>query len=144
MGLHESNEPHEFNESDETPTMRSLLFVERAPILLPVKKTLRKQNWFIFECPSPEQALHLLQVFQFDFILIDLFLSGQLSSYDFCKKLKENSRTERLPLFLFCGHPLPLEIARNYLFELKADRLILPPFEPAHLYQQICLILQPR
>jgi DNA-binding response OmpR family regulator len=102
---------------------------------------LRKRNFFIFECPAPEKGLHLLQEFRFDFILIDLFIPGRLSVYDFCKQLKEDSKTETIPLFLFSNHPLPQEIARSYFFELKADRLIFPPFDLASLYQQICLTL---
>jgi response regulator RpfG family c-di-GMP phosphodiesterase len=121
---------------------RALLFIENIPVLLPLKKTLRKRTLFIFECHTPEQGLRILQAFQFDFILIDLFNPGPLSSYDFCKKIKEDSRTKNIPLFLFCKHPLPHEIARSYFFELKIDRLIFPPFDLARLYQEICLILQ--
>lgn len=121
--------------------MRSLLFIDRSPVLLPLKKTLRKRNLFIFECSTPEKGLHLLQEFRFDFILIDLFLPGSLSGYEFCEKVKEDPVTETIPLFLFSGHPLPQEIARSYFFELKADRLIFPPFDLASLYQQICLML---
>lgn len=121
---------------------RSLLFIERAPILLSLKKALRKQNFFVFECQTMEQGLNILGQVRFDFILVDLLIPGSLSSYDFCKKLKENPDTSAIPLYLFCNHPLPQEIARDYFFELKADRLLLPPFDPAQVYQQICLTFQ--
>ena len=121
---------------------RSLLFIESAPILLPLKKTLRRRDLFIFECQTAEKGLQVLRYLRFDFILIDLFIPGPVSGYDFCKKLKEDSRTKDIPLFLYSNQPLAEEIARSYFFELKADRLIFPPFEPAHLYQQICFTLE--
>src|SRR5581483_6088884 len=121
---------------------RSLLFIERSPALRPLKKLLRKRNLFIFECPAPEKGLRLLQEFRFDFILIDLFIAGSLNGYDFCKKLKEDPGTKAIPLFLFSNHPLPQEVARSYFFDLKADRLIFPPFDLAPLYQQVCFVFQ--
>ena len=124
------------------PITHSLLFIESVPILLPLKKILRNRNLFVFECQTPEKGLHVLQAFQFDFILIDLFIPGPPSGYDFCKKVKEDCRTKNIPLFLFCAHRLPHEIARSYFFELKTDRLIFPPFDLAQLYQQICLTLK--
>lgn len=126
---------------NETAT-RSLLFIDRSPALLPLKKLLRKRNFFIFECSAPEKGLRLLQEFRFDFILIDLFIPGPLSGEDLCRKLKADLKTKTIPLFLFSDRPLPQEIARSYFFELKPDRLIFTPFELPSLYQQICLILQ--
>src|SRR3569832_278818 len=129
------------NHSNGT-SMRSLLFIDRSPALVPLKKLLRKRNFFIFECPAPEKGLRLLQEYRFDFILIDLFIPGPLSGEDLCRNLKADALTKTIPLFLFSNRPLPQEVARNYFFELKPDRLIFTPFDLPSLYQQICLILQ--
>ncbi|HEY5600102.1 MAG TPA: response regulator [Candidatus Manganitrophaceae bacterium] len=123
---------------------RLLLFVDKAPALLPLKRRLRRRNLIILECPEAEKALSAVPRFEFDLILIDLLLPGDFSGYDLCRRLKENDLTRAVPIFLFCDHPLPFEVTRSYTFELKAQRLIIPPFDPETIDRQICRLLWPK
>lgn len=77
-------------------------------------------------------------------ILIDLLIPGEPSGYETCRQLREERKVEAIPVFLFCDHPLPVQVAQSYFHELKAERLILPPLDPVYIARQIGLTLQRR
>lgn len=120
-----------------------ILFVGGAPILLPLKEKLREKNLTVFQCNNAEEALYAIEKFQFGLILIDLLVPGGFSGYDLCRKFKESERTEETPIVLLCDHPLPMEVTFGYSFDLKAERLMLPPFDLEDISRQICRIFRP-
>lgn len=141
--MDDTNDTNDADDPMEGPTS-SLLFVESEPLLLPLKSSLRKRRLFVFESRSSETALHITRHFRFNLIFVDLLIPSRLSGYDLCKKLREDPLTWKTPIFLFCNHSLPPIIVDDYFFELKAERLILPPFNLEEVSRQICLLLQPK
>ena len=91
----------------------------------------------VVECHSAEEARREIERFRFDLIFIDLLIPGEPSGYDLCKALKEDERTKEIPIFLFCDHRLPPQVVFGYFSELKAQRFIVPPFDPVKLCDQI-------
>jgi len=123
---------------------KSLLFFESSPNLLPIKRELRRRGFLIFECRTPAEVYFAIARFPISLILIDLLIPGEPSGYEICKQLREDRRIETIPVFLFCDHPLPVQVTQNYFHDLKADRLILPPLDPITIARQIDLTLRNR
>lgn len=123
---------------------RSLLFFESSPNLLPIKGELRSRGFLIFECRTPAEVYFAVAWFPINLILIDLLIPGEPSGYEVCRQLREDRRIGSVPVFLFCDHPLPVQVTRSYCYELKADRLILPPLDPVYIARQIDLTLRRR
>lgn len=121
---------------------RSLLFFESSPNLLPIKRELRRRGFLIFECRTPAEVYFAVAWFPVSLILIDLLIPGEPSGYEVCRQLREDRRMESIPVFLFCDHPLPVQVTQSYFHDLKADRLILPPLDPVYIARQIDLTLQ--
>lgn len=122
----------------------ALLFFESSPNLLPIKGELRRRGFLIFECRTPAEAHFAAAWFPISLILIDLLIPGEPSGYEVCRQLRENRRMGSIPVFLFCDHPLPVQVTQSYFHDLMADRLILPPLDPAYIARQIDLTLQRR
>jgi PleD family two-component response regulator len=122
----------------------ALLFFESSPNLLPIKGELRRRGFLIFECRTPAEVHFAATWFPISLILIDLLIPGEPSGYEVCRQLREDHRMGSIPLFLFCDHPLPVQVTQSYFHDLMADRLILPPLDPAYIAQQIDLTLQRR
>ncbi len=122
--------------------VRSLLFFESSPDLLPIKGELRKRGFLIFECRTSSEVRFAVARFPISLILIDLLIPGEPSGYEICRQLREDRQTGSIPIFLFCDHPLPVQVTQSYFHELKVERLILPPLDPVYIAQQIDLTLQ--
>ncbi len=119
-----------------------LLFFETSPNLLPIKWDLRRRGFLIFECRTSAEVRFAAARFPISLILIDLLIPGEPGGYEICKELREDQQRRTIPIFLFCDHPLPVQVTRSYFHDLKAERLILPPLDPAYIARQIDLILQ--
>jgi DNA-binding response OmpR family regulator len=123
---------------------RSLLFFESSPNLLPIKGELRKRGFLIFECRTSAEVQFAIVWFPIDLILIDLLIPGEPSGYEVCRQLREGRQIESIPVFLFCDHPLPVQVTQSYSYELKAERLLLPPLDPVYIARQIDVSLRRR
>ncbi|MBI3802737.1 MAG: hypothetical protein HY282_03130 [Nitrospirae bacterium] len=121
---------------------RTILFFDSSPTLLPLKRELRRSNLLIYECRAPAEVLFAAHRLPIGLILIDLLVPGEPSGYDLCKRLREDYRIASTAIFLFCEHPLPIQVTRSYSYDLGADRLVFPPIDPVYLASQISLILQ--
>lgn len=121
---------------------RSLLFFESSPNLLPIKGELRRRGFLIFECRTSAEVRFAVARFPINLILIDLLVPGEPSGYEMCRQLREERRMDAIPIFLFCDHPLPVQVTQSYFHELKAERLILPPLDPIYIARQIGLTLR--
>lgn len=126
----------------KTDPVGTILFVDQTSALVPLKKELRRRNHLILECPTAETALSALQHFQFDLTVIDLLIPGEVSGYHLCKQFKQEEATRSIPVFLFCNHALPFSVTRAYLSELKAEYLIIPPFDLTAICDRICRSLR--
>lgn len=130
---------------DATPIKRherALLFFESSPNLLPIKGELRKRGFLIFECRTPAEVYFAVAWFPISLILIDLLIPGEPNGYEVCRQLREGRRIGSIPVFLFCDHPLPVQVTQSYFHELKPERLILPPLDPVYIARQIDLTLR--
>lgn len=123
---------------------RSLLFFESSPNLLPIKGELRRRGFLIFECRTPVEVHFAVAWFPISLILIDLLIPGEPSGLEIYRQLREDRRLGSIPVFLFCDHPLPVQVTQNYFHDLMAERLILPPLDPVYIAGQIDLTLQRR
>lgn len=123
---------------------RSLLFFESSPNLLPIKGELRRRGFLIFECRTSAEVRFAVAHFPINLILIDLLIPGEPNGYEICRQLREDRRIASIPIFLFCDHPLPVQVTQSYFHELKAERFILPPLDPVYIARQIDLTLRRR
>lgn len=128
----------------DEPRTPSLLFFDSSPHLLPIKGELRRRGFLLFECRTPAEVRFAAAWFPISLILIDLLVPGEPSGYEICRQLKGNREAGSIPIFLFCDHPLPVQVTQSYFYELNAERLILPPFDPVYIARQIGLTLRRR
>lgn len=121
---------------------RAVLFFDSSPSLLPLKRALRERGLLLFECRTPAELLFAARELPVALILIDLLVPGEPSGYDLCRRLRSEPRVASAAVYLFCDHPLPIQVTQGYAYDLGADRLIVPPIDPVYLARQISLAVR--
>lgn len=74
-----------------------------------------------------------------DALILDLMLPGE-SGIEFCKKLRRDARTERLPLLMLTAKATELDKVLG--FELGADDYVTKPFSPRELAARVKALLR--
>ncbi len=97
-----------------------------------------KTDWILLQATSGKQALDIAAAYQPDLILLDMMmpdLDGRATLY----KLKENARTQRIPIILVTAKVQPLtqtDINPNQIVAVFSK-----PFRPLELADQIRSVL---
>jgi DNA-binding response OmpR family regulator len=115
-----------------------LLVIDDDKDLLEVTKSLLTRKGFEVETNDNwDDALHQLESFEPQLILLDVFLNG-IDGLDICKKLKSMPNTCHIPILIFSAYP---SIAERVIYEYGADDFIAKPFEVNELVTKVHSVL---
>ena len=115
-----------------------LLVIDDDKDLLEVTKSLLTRKGFEVETNDNwDDALHQLEFFEPQLILLDVFLNG-IDGLDICKKLKSMPNTCHIPILIFSAYP---SIAERVIYEYGADDFIAKPFEVNDLVTKVHSVL---
>jgi two-component system, OmpR family, alkaline phosphatase synthesis response regulator PhoP len=118
---------------------RVLVVDDEADILNLLKYNLEKVGFLVETSGSGEEALKIARSSQPDLILLDLMLPG-LDGLDICRLLKNDSRTEKIPIVMLTAKGEEGDIVAG--LELGADDYITKPFSPRVLLARIKTVLR--
>lgn len=99
---------------------------------LVLENILTKEGYAVLKAANGKEALELVQKDIPDLILLDIrmpFMDG----YEVCKRLKENKKTETIPIIVITAYPEEKEEA----LRLGGDDFISKPFEKIDLIVRI-------
>ena len=115
-----------------------ILVIDDDKDLLEVTKSLLSRKGFEVETNDNwDGALQLLDSFQPQLILLDVFLNG-IDGLDICKKLKSMPNTCHIPILIFSAYP---SVAERVIYEYGADDFIAKPFEVNDLVSKVHSVL---
>ena len=115
-----------------------ILVIDDDKDLLEVTKSLLSRKGFEVETNDNwDGALQLLDSFQPQLILLDVFLNG-IDGLDICKKLKSMPNTCHIPILIFSAYP---SVAERVIYEYGADDFIAKPFEVNELVTKVHSVL---
>ena len=115
-----------------------ILVIDDDKDLLEVTKSLLSRKGFEVETNDNwDGALQLLDSFQPQLILLDVFLNG-IDGLDICKKLKSMPNTCHIPILIFSAYP---SVAERVIYEYGADDFIAKPFEVNELVTKVHTVL---
>lgn len=118
--------------------MPRILVVDDDKDLLEVTKALLMRKGFEVEVVSTsEDALQMINEFDPQVILLDVFLSG-IDGLDVCKQIKAMPQTRDIPVLIFSAYP---RIAESVIYEYGADDFIAKPFEVNELISKVHSVL---
>ena len=79
-----------------------------------------------------------------DLIILDLILViGEISGYEMCLQIKQDSHWKSIPMILLCDRRIPLEIGMDYRLELEASTLLFKPVDMHRLCLEIRSLVKP-
>ena len=119
--------------------MPRILVVDDDNDLLEVTRTLlEKKGYEVASHTTWDEAIHRIEVFEPQLILLDVFLNG-VDGLEICKQLKSMSHTKHIPVLIFSAYP---RIAEKVIYEYGADGFIEKPFELNDLISKVYSVLQ--
>lgn len=115
---------------------RRILVVDDEPYILKILSfKLRLAGMVPFEATCGEEALRLARETLPDLVLLDVSLSPGLTGFDVCRILKENPRTNPLPVVMLTARSHPAE--RDQGLRLGARLYLTKPFSTKVLLEEI-------
>ncbi len=109
--------------------MKKILVVDDDNDILYVVDLILTHHKFIVQTTSTWSILSkTVENFTPDLILMDIDLGGADGS-DLCKKLKESTKTQQVPVILYSVYTMP----DKYVKECNAQGFITKPFQPNEL-----------
>ncbi len=119
---------------------QTILVVEDEPdIRNLVNYNLSQEHYKVLEAEDGEQALKIVQRDKPSLVVLDLMLPG-LSGMEVCKRLREQSDTEKLPILMLTAKAG--EADRVVGLEMGADDYLAKPFSPRELVARVRAILR--
>ncbi len=106
-----------------------------------LRYNLTREGFRVTGVTSGEEALLSTKAQTFDLILLDLILPG-IDGLEICRRLKQNSRTQHIPLIMVTGKSGEADIVTG--LELGADDYVVKPFSPTVLLARIRSVLRRR
>jgi two-component system alkaline phosphatase synthesis response regulator PhoP len=118
---------------------RILAVDDEEDLLELVAYNLSREGFDVLPAATGEEALRIAVNEQPDLILLDWMLPG-ITGLDLTKRLKSDSRTERIPIVMLTVKNSDLDIALG--LELGADDYITKPFSPRVLAARVRAVLR--
>ncbi|MEZ4859451.1 MAG: response regulator [Flavobacteriaceae bacterium] len=117
--------------------------IQEKPVILIVEDNVEIRNYFkdlfedtyqILETPNGKKALEISESRKVDFIISDVMMPV-MNGFDFCKKIKSNTKTSHLPFIMVTAKTDDKSRLKGY--KLGVDAYIEKPFNEAELVQII-------
>jgi signal transduction histidine kinase len=122
--------------------MTRILVVEDSPTQAQqLQLILEAEQFAVDVAPNAEIALQRFADSSFDMIISDIMMPG-LSGYEFCDRIKKNTRGHDIPVILLSTLVDPMDIIRG--LECGADNFITKPYEPDQLIDRIHTVFRNR
>ncbi len=94
----------------------------------------KKHNFNFKIASSAEEAIEIVEKEKPALIISDIIMPG-IDGYQFCKQIKENNNTSKIPIILLTSLQDPIDIIRG--LQAGADNFITKPFDEKHLISRI-------
>ena len=117
--------------------MRILLIEDDQELSISLADALAKQNYIIDVAGDSKEALHFLDTFPYDLLLLDIVLPG-VDGITFCKQLR--SRGFKMPILLLTGRDATTDKAKG--LDAGADDYLIKPFDLQELLARIRALLR--
>jgi signal transduction histidine kinase len=122
--------------------MTRILVVEDSPTQAQqLQLILEAEQFAVDVAPNAEIALQHFADSSFDMIISDIKMPG-LSGYEFCDRIKKDTRGHDMPVILLSTLVDPMDIIRG--LECGADNFITKPYEPEQLIDRIRTVFRNR
>ena len=118
-----------------------LVIEDEKDILELIRFNLERDGYKVVTADSVEAAGKLLTRQIPALVLLDLMLPGE-NGYDFCRRLRSNDRTQRLPVIMVTARDEDADIVAG--LEVGADDYITKPFSPRVLLARVRAVLRRR
>ena len=106
-----------------------------------IRFNLERDSYKVVTADSVEAAGKLLSRQVPSLVLLDLMLPGE-NGYDFCRRLRGDERTQRLPVIMVTARDEDADIVAG--LEVGADDYITKPFSPRVLLARVRAVLRRR
>jgi two-component system phosphate regulon response regulator PhoB len=100
---------------------------------------LERAGFQTFEAPSAEAAEKVLEGHEVDLMLLDVGLATPTNGFDLAARLRQNARTERLPIILLTARGFASDVLRGR--EIGAAGYITKPFSTDEVVNRVRAIL---
>jgi two-component system alkaline phosphatase synthesis response regulator PhoP len=118
-----------------------LVVEDEKDILELIRFNLERDGYKVIPADSVEAAGKLLVRQIPSLVLLDLMLPGE-NGYDFCRRLRGDERTQRLPVIMVTARDEDADIVAG--LEVGADDYITKPFSPRVLLARVRAVLRRR
>ena len=123
-----------------SPSLRKILVVDDDPRLRDLlRRYLTEQGFNVFVAEDAKDMAKIWQREHVDLLVLDLMLPDG-DGLDFCRELRADSRTRRLPVLMLSARGESMD--RILGLELGADDYLAKPFEPRELQARIKALLR--
>jgi len=115
-----------------------ILLIDSPDLAIQTQGSLEAAGYKVFWCVTAKEGLRLMEREKIDLIILDLILVvGEISGYEMCLQIKQDSHWKSIPMILLCDRRIPLEIGMDYRFELEANTLLFKPVDMTRLFLEI-------
>lgn len=118
---------------------RILIADDQPDLLLILSARLRATGFEVIEACNGNEALEVVRQESLDVIVLDVMMP-ELNGYQVCKKVKEDPRTQGVPVILLTAKTN--EADRFWGSEVGADLYLTKPIDPADVVKHIETILE--
>jgi DNA-binding response OmpR family regulator len=113
--------------------MKKILIIDDDPDILEAVQLILELHGYVSEITTKgEEAYSKVTTFNPDLIILDVLLSGS-DGREICKKLKNDSKTQHIPILMMSAHPN----AKQSVRECGADSFVAKPFSVKELTDTI-------
>lgn len=109
-----------------------LIIDDDQDILEPLSLLLEDEGYHVATTPKGEMTYTKIMEFHPDIVLLDLLISGS-DGREICKQLKENKKTNAIPVIMMSAHPGAQDDSKR----AGANAFIAKPFETDYLLRLI-------
>ena len=129
--------------SEPAPASKRILAVDDDPTALDaVRQILGQQGYDVVTAPDGEAAIALLRAERFDLALLDVGLPGLVSGYDLCRGIRQDPRTQHMPVIFLTGHGMVVDEKQGD--EAGSDLYLVKPVLASRLVNMVGMFLSPQ
>lgn len=119
---------------------RRVLIVDDEPYIRRILSyKLRREGFVTFEAASAEHAESILGEHDVDLVLLDVALATPTNGFDLAAKLRQNSRTQHLPVIMLTARGFAADVLRGR--EVGAAGYITKPFTADEVIRRVNALL---